>query len=214
MFIVWKSKLEIFVHKLLPNWPPSGNSFGSISDSYIMGTSTQSKSRLSNPLFLPIYYLIGTLVVWKCKLEIFVHKLSPNWPRAGNSSGSISDARIISCLDLWLFGKVKVIYKHYQSNFQCTGVLSLYRYRSLSSRATASKPADWLLSLPIRPNSVVHNGNFFVKFSNQVQLSFDFWYLTLMDSQWITLVYSILKLTKIVVKKHSLIVALLKLLWW
>ena len=113
--------------------------------------------------WLIIYCLIGTLVVWKCKLEIFVHKLSPNWPQAGNSSGSISDARIISCLDLWLFGKVKVIYKHYQSNFQCTGVLSLYRYRSLSSPSPSSKPAARLLSLPFRPNRMLHDGNFFVK---------------------------------------------------
>ena len=90
-------------------------------------------------------------VVWKCKLEIFVHKLSPNWPRAGNSSGSISDARIISCLDLWLFGKVKVIYKHYQSNFQCTGVLSLYRYRSLSSRAPAASRPPGCSACPSGP---------------------------------------------------------------
>ena len=82
----------------------------------------------------PVFFFQGASFIqrfssWKCELEICVcvHKLSPNWPRAGNSSGSISDARIISSLDLWLFGKVKVIYKHYQSNFQCTGVLSLYK---------------------------------------------------------------------------------------
>ena len=51
--------------------------------------------------------------------DFVMHKLSPNQPPAGNSSRSISDARIISCLNLWL-ALARVIYKHYQSNFQCT----------------------------------------------------------------------------------------------
>ena len=46
-----------------------------------------------------------------------LHKLSPNWPRAGNSSGSISDQVLLAAWIYSLFGKVKVIYKHYQKPF-------------------------------------------------------------------------------------------------
>ena len=46
-----------------------------------------------------------------------LHKLSPNWPRAGNSSGSISDQALLAAWIYSLFGKVKVIYKHYQKPF-------------------------------------------------------------------------------------------------
>ena len=60
--------------------------------------------------------------VWKCLEKIMpslrlLHKLSPNWPRAGNSSGSISDQALLAAWIYSLFGKVKVIYKHYQKPF-------------------------------------------------------------------------------------------------
>lgn len=86
-----------------------------------------------------------------------MHKLSPNWPKAGNSSGSISDARIISCLDLWLFGKVKVIYKHYQSNFQCTGAFCRLCRRHIALSLLLSQL--WLIlhrvQISIKPDSSI-----------------------------------------------------------
>ena len=63
------------------------------------------------------------LLFFMCEESVFInfswllHKLSPNWPRAGNSSGSISDQALLAAWIYSLFGKVKVIYKHYQKPF-------------------------------------------------------------------------------------------------
>ena len=68
-------------------------------------------------MVLAIYCFLCVKKVFFYKFFWLLHKLSPNWPRAGNSSGSISDQALLAAWIYSLFGKVKVIYKHYQKPF-------------------------------------------------------------------------------------------------
>ena len=68
-------------------------------------------------MVLAIYCFLCVKKVLFYKFFWLLHKLSPNWPRAGNSSGSISYQALLAAWIYSLFGKVKVIYKHYQKPF-------------------------------------------------------------------------------------------------